>query len=210
MKALILAGDQASALPQTLGWLKGQGIDDVAIAVDDLSATFEETVGDGIDWGVNVVWTPGLQARGSAGIARDIAAFFDDTFVILRGDRLFNLELAELLDYHRARRAELTIGLRHVDAPARHSMVECDSMGSVIRFAVHPANWTSEQHTASIGMYLVEPSVLATVPGDRPFDWEEHVLPLLVTGGERIFGQLVDGVVTEPDEQIPLERQHNV
>ena len=66
-----------------------------------------------------------------------------------------------------------------------------------MRFVQHPATWLSEERTAAIGLYIAEPAVLDHIPADRPFEWEDHLLPLLVARGEAVYGQILDGPVLD-------------
>ena len=85
-------------------------------------------------------------------------------------------------------------------------MVECVSIGQVVRFAIHPASWQSEQRTAAAGLYLAEPDILQHIPTDRAFDWEEHLLPLLVAQDQAVYGQLVDQPVVDIRTPAAYER----
>ena len=195
--APLLPIDGTPLLVHTLHWLKRYGVLRVVVAFDRAAQDAEESIGDGSRWGVDIVWSSATDHRGTAGVAKQLEDYFDDTFVVVYGDRLLDLDLAALVDYHRARRGLMTIGLVHTDDPPAHHMVECDSMGGVVRFAVNPQSWTREQRTASAGIFVVEPEVLAHIPDDRLFNWEEHLLPLLVARGDLVYAQLLDGAVVD-------------
>ena len=215
MKAIVLAVDAGvetrpgtEALPpallpnqgellliRTLRWLKRYDVADVALHLHHEPEAFKHVVGYGAAWGLTLAYVVEPHPQGTAAVLKQLEPFFDDTCVVVYGHLLLDVDLAALLDYHRSRNALVTIGLTHADDPRPESVVECESGGKVIRFVRHPAQWLSEQRTVATGLYLVEPAVLEQIPTDRPFDLEDHLLPLLVTAGDAIYGQLVDGPV---------------
>jgi NDP-sugar pyrophosphorylase family protein len=216
MKAIILAANAAatilpSQLPDmgeplllhTLRWLSRFDVSDVALELRDQAGALREIAGDGRALGIRLEYAVEEEPRGTAGTLRQLAGFFDETCVVLYGHLLPEVDLAALYDHHAARHAIVTMGLRRTDDPETELMVECESDGKVARLVQHPAHWPSEQRTAAAGLYLMEPAVLEYIPADRTFDWEEHLLPLLVTGSAPIYGQLVDGSVLDMTSGAP-------
>ena len=192
-------------LVHTLRWLKRCGIADVAVALHQQAEEIREAIGDEVD-GIRPLWSREADPRGTAGASRQLAPFLDETFVVVYGNLLLDVDLAALADYHQARHALVTIGLAHTDDPASSNMVECDSSGGVVRFAVKPATWAGEQRTASAGIFIAEPAVLDYIPDDRVFDWDDHLLPLLVAEGQPVYAQLVDGGIVDVGKASEYER----
>ncbi len=209
MKAVIFApGSERNVadLDSTLRWLQQQDLHEVAVVTSGQVPPAQVAAGQEQHFAVH--WVQMDEDRGTAGAAKDLADFLDRTFVVVSAGRRYDVDLAALHDYHRRRSALVTIGLIHVDEPRSHYMVECDSMGEVNNFLVRPATWTSEQRTASAGLYIAEPEVFDHIPDDRRFDWEEHLFPLLVAGDHPLYGQILDGTVVElgaagdPEQQV--------
>lgn len=184
-------------LLRMLSWLKRYDITDVALHIQDDPEALRQQIGDGADQGLRVVYAVETQPRGTAGILRELEAFLDDTFVIVYSHLLVDVDLRDLDEYHGSRNALVTLALKHTGTPSMEGMVECASDGRVRRFVERPATWQSEQRTATTRLSLAEPDVLRHIPDDRPFDWEEHLLPLLIAAGEAVYGQLADGQVTD-------------
>ena len=192
-------------LVHTLRWLKCSGIAEVAVALHQQAEAIRQAIGDEVD-GVSPLWAIETDPRGTAGANRQLAPFLDETFVVVYGNLLLDVDLADLADYHDARHALVTAGLAHTDDPSSNNMVECDSSGGVVRFAVKPATWASEQRTASAGIFIAEPAALDYIPDDRVFDWDDHLLPLLVAEGQPVYAQLVDGGIVDVGKASEYER----
>jgi mannose-1-phosphate guanylyltransferase len=121
---------------------------------------------------------------GTAGAARLAAAGrVDETFLLLNGDILSEHDLGALIAHHRARGASASIALVQVDDPSRYGVVECDVDGMVGRFVEKPAPGESSSDLVNAGAYVLEPSVLASIPAGRAVSIEREIFPALVGNG---------------------------
>ena len=62
----------------------------------------------------------------------------NETFVVANGDVLTDLNVADLVTFHRERGAQATIHLIPVDDPSQYGVVETDGEGRVTRFVEKP------------------------------------------------------------------------
>jgi len=193
-------------LVHTLQWLKRYGITQVALNLHHLPEVVQQALDDGSQWGLQLHYSVERELRGTAGAVKDQEAFWTDTFVVIYGDLLIDIDLDALLDFHRARRALITVGLKHTDDPQSQGMVELDSAGKLRRFVEKPAHWPEDQRSANAGIYIVEPEVLQHIPADRPSDWGHNILPLLIANGAPVYGQLVEGQLVDIGTHAIYER----
>jgi NDP-sugar pyrophosphorylase family protein len=110
------------------------------------------------------------------------------------------------MSFHTARKALITIGLKHTDDPSSQGMVSVDSAGKLLRFVEKPAQWNDVQRTANAGIYIVEPEVINRIPANRPTDWGHDILPLLIAEGAPVYGQLIDGQLVDIGSHEVYER----
>jgi mannose-1-phosphate guanylyltransferase len=106
--------------------LRDCGIDQIVVNASQLAPMIEDYFRDGSSFGVEIAYSfEGLlvggqvvgEAVGSAGGLKKIqefSGFFDDTFVVLCGDALVNVDLRKALRFHWRRNAIATIILRNV------------------------------------------------------------------------------------------------
>lgn len=196
-------------LAHTIRWLKRYGIDQIAMNLHHLPEVVQNGLGDGSQWGVQLFYMFEPELRGTAGAVKAFEQFWDEAFVVVYGDLLVDIDLAALLDYHRSRRALVTIGLKPTDDPQSQGMVALDSAGKLVRFAEKPAHWPPDQRTANAGIYIVESEALDHIPADRPSDWGADIFPLLISQGAPIYGQLVDGQLIDIGTPAIYERIKN-
>src|SRR5205823_3621506 len=124
---------------------------------------------------------------GSAGAAKQLDGFFSDTFLVLYGDVLTDLNLTALVDQHYARAAAGTIVLYEAEDPTRCGIVKLAHDDRVVKFVEKPP-CASFGTLANAGLYVLEPTVLRAVPPARPFDFGHDLFPLLLEQGVPLYG----------------------
>ena len=80
-----------------LSLLKKHGITDVAATLGYLPDAIQDCFGAGDDYGVRLRYTVERTPLGTAGGVRQAADFLDETFVVLSGDGITDLDIADAL-----------------------------------------------------------------------------------------------------------------
>lgn len=123
-----------------------------------------------------------LDTAGAIGFAARHARI-DDTFVVANGDVMCDLDVAELVAFHRSARGMGTISLTTVEDPTQFGIVEIDDRGKVERFIEKPSPAETASRYASAGTYVFEPSALELMPGTKKLSIERVVFPEMVRRG---------------------------
>src|SRR5213079_2681370 len=117
----------------------------------------------------------------------------DDTFVVISGDALTDVNLEKIVAFHREEQAAVTIGLKSVENPLEFGIVVTDEDGRVERFLEKPSWGQVFSDTINTGIYVLEPGILRHVPTDRPYDFSKELFPLLLEMGRPLYGMAMDG-----------------
>ncbi|MEZ5320811.1 MAG: NDP-sugar synthase [Microthrixaceae bacterium] len=117
--------------------------------------------------------------------ARD--AGIDDTFLVVNGDVLTDVDHRDLMEAHRAFGAEATIHLIGVDDPSRFGVVVTADDGRVSAFVEKPAPGTAPANTINAGTYVMEPSAVERIAPGRKVSVERETFPAMVADGT-LFG----------------------
>jgi mannose-1-phosphate guanylyltransferase len=123
-----------------------------------------------------------LDTAGAIRFAAD-AAGIDDTFVVANGDVLTDLDVSQLVAFHREHGAEATIHLIGVPDPSAFGVVALQPDGRVERFVEKPAPGTEPSNLINAGTYVLEPSVLARIPSGQKVSIERATFPAVVADG---------------------------
>jgi NDP-sugar pyrophosphorylase family protein len=100
--------------------LKAAGITEVAINVHHLAAQIENALGDGDALGLSITYSRETELMGTGGSLLALRHYFGEApFVILNCDTIIDLDLAQMIAFHRTSGGLSTLALRDgVDADA--------------------------------------------------------------------------------------------
>lgn len=213
MQALILAGGKGTRLrPLTthtpkpivsivnrpfllyqLELLKRADVRDVILSLSYQPQKIEDKLGDGTDHNVRLSYTVEASPLGTAGAYRNAESLIRETTVVFNGDVLTDIDLSEIISYHREREAVATIVLTPVPNPTAYGVVQTSEDGRVERFLEKPKPEEVTSDTINAGIYILEPRVLDYIPEGEPFMFEYGVFPQLLERGEPFYGYVWRG-----------------
>jgi mannose-1-phosphate guanylyltransferase / phosphomannomutase len=173
--------------------LKRHGFDDIVVTLAFMPQTIRGYFGDGESHGVQIRYSIEESPAGTAGSVKLAEEALDDTFLVISGDALCDIDLGKLVRFHQEKGAAVTIGLKSVDNPLEFGIVVTDDDGRIERFLEKPSWSQVFTDTINTGIYVVEPQVLRHVPDNRPYDWSKELFPLLLDMGRPLYGYVCDG-----------------
>ncbi len=216
MKAIILAGGLGTRLrPLTynrpkpmvsvankpfvihqIELLKKYGITEIVLNLHYLSETMELMLGDGKEFGVKLYYSIEDTPLGTAGAVKNAQEYFDgETMIVFNGDVLTDINISEIIDYHRSVNACATLTLTEVADPSPYGLVVLEdgfTKGKVNKFIEKP-KWTKfMSNYINAGIYVLEPKIFDNVPFGKNFSFERQLFPGLLESGENMHGFLSD------------------
>ncbi|MDX6398016.1 MAG: mannose-phosphate guanylyltransferase / phosphomannomutase [Gaiellaceae bacterium] len=173
--------------------LRSHGLEDIVVTLAFMPQAIRSYFGDGDSLGLNIEYSIEELPLGTAGSVRLASAKLDETFVVISGDALCDLDLTSLVARHKETGAAVTIGLKSVENPLEFGIVVTDDDGKVERFLEKPSWGQVFSDTINTGIYVLEPEVLTHIPVDRPYDFSKELFPLLLEMGRPIYGHVLEG-----------------
>ncbi|HXR14044.1 MAG TPA: sugar phosphate nucleotidyltransferase [Solirubrobacteraceae bacterium] len=121
------------------------------------------------------------QLLGTAGGVRNCADLLgDETFLVISGDALTDIDLGALVASHRERGAVATLAAKQVSDTREYGVVLHDEDGRITGFQEKPEPADARSDLGNCGIYCLEPAVFDYFP-DTPFvDWAHDVFPALL------------------------------
>lgn len=168
--------------------LRHHGVTQLAINLHHKPQTVTSYFGNGQQWGVRILYSYEQHLLGSAGAAKKLAWFFDQTFIVFYGDLYTELNLRPLINFHRNQGALATVALYEVSNPTACGIVALDHQQRIQQFVEKPAPEQVFSNLANAGVYILEPAVLSFVPSNKPFDFGKDLFPLFLDLGLPIMG----------------------
>lgn len=187
--------------------LRTHGFDQIMVNVSHLAEEIESYFRDGQRFGVQIGYsfegridedgTLVGEALGSAGGLKriqDFNPFFDDTFVVLCGDALIDLDLTSAVKWHRQKGAIATIITKSVpqEVLSSYGVVVTDSGGRIQSFQEKPSVEEALSTNINTGIYIFEPEVLDFIPPNQKYDLGSELFPRLVEKGVPFYALNMD------------------
>jgi mannose-1-phosphate guanylyltransferase len=172
-------------IERVIGHLARHGVDEVVLSLGYKPDVFTAFFPDGTCAGARLIYAvepEPLDTAGAIRFAADAAAI-DETFVVVNGDVLTDLDVAGLVRFHREHGAEGTIHLTPVDDPSAFGVVPTDHFGRVVAFIEKPKREDAPTNNINAGTYVLEPSVLARIPFGRKASIERETFPRMARDG---------------------------
>ena len=186
--------------------LRQHGFDQIMVNVSHLAEEIESYFRDGQRFGVQIAYsfegrivdgTLVGEAMGSAGGMRriqDFSPFFDDTFVVLCGDALIDLDLTAAVKWHKSKGSIATVVMKSVprEEVSSYGVVVTDDNGRIKAFQEKPKVEEALSTNINTGIYIFEPEVLDYIPSGVEYDIGSQLFPKLVEIGAPFYAIPMD------------------
>ncbi|MGI5822472.1 MAG: sugar phosphate nucleotidyltransferase [Dethiobacteria bacterium] len=213
MKAVIMAGGEGARLrPLTcdrpkpmvplmdkpmmeyiVELLAAHNLQDLAVTLQYLPEQIQDHFGEQSPAGTKFSYFLEDKPLGTAGSVKNAASFLDDTFMVISGDCLTDIDLTAAIEFHRRKKALVTIVLTPQENPLEYGVVMVNDEGRIIRFLEKPGWGEVFSDTVNTGIYILEPEVLDYIPPGKKFDFSRDLFPLLMEEGRPLYGCVLPG-----------------
>ncbi len=180
-------------------YLASFGVRDVAVNLHHQPESVREALGDGSRFGVNLKYVHEPEILGTSGAldnARDILV--GETFVVINGKIITDIDLAKAIETHRNAGALATLVLRANPLRERFSVVQTNN-GLVTGFGGMPAATASSEENSDdpplmfTGIQILDPRVFDYIPRRVFSHSTTDVYPQAIANGERIVAHVANG-----------------
>lgn len=213
LKAIIMAGGEGSRLrPLTCGrpkplvpvlnrpiidhcldLLREHGVSEIGVTLQYLPEAICEHLSGDSSSGVSLHYFVEESPLGTAGSVKNAGSFLDETFLVVSGDALTDLNLSRAVEFHRKHGAIATMVLTSVETPLEYGVVITGEDGRIIRFLEKPGWGEVFSDTVNTGIYVLEPEVLEFFAEGQKFDFSKDLFPLLLREKKPLYGIVLPG-----------------
>ncbi|NNN01550.1 MAG: NDP-sugar synthase [Acidimicrobiaceae bacterium] len=161
--------------------LAQHGVTDAVLSLGYLPDRFIEAYPENVIAGVRMTYAVEPEPLDTAGAVRFAAKFaqFNETFLVINGDVLTDLDISRLVAFHREHAAQATIALHPVEDPSRFGVVPTGDDGRVTAFVEKPPRGEAPTNLINAGTYVFEPSVLDAIAPTGRVSVERDTFPKL-------------------------------
>ncbi|MDP9245647.1 MAG: sugar phosphate nucleotidyltransferase, partial [Chloroflexota bacterium] len=217
MQAVVMAGGEGSRLrPLTIhrpkpmvsivnkpclghifDLLKRHGIEDAFVTLQYLASVIQDSYGDGGGVGMRLRYSVEETPLGTGGSVRQIGTALDDTFLVISGDAMTDIDLSKVIAFHKERKAAVTLTLVRAANPLEYGVVITQADGKITKFLEKPSWGEVFSDTINTGIYVIEPRVLERYAIGDSFDFSKDLFPRLLADGEPLYGYVAEGYWTD-------------
>jgi mannose-1-phosphate guanylyltransferase/phosphomannomutase len=196
-------------MEHVLRLLRRHGFHETVVTVQFLASMVRNYFGDGEEAGMSLQYATEDIPLGTAGSVKNAeAALRDSPFLVISGDALTDIDLSDLVRFHKDNGALVTVALARVPDPLEFGIVIADEDGRIQRFLEKPTWGQVFSDTVNTGIYVMEPEVLELVPAGEAVDWSADVFPRLLEKGAPTYGWVADGYWEDVGTHDAYQRVH--
>lgn len=173
--------------------LRQHGFTDIVVTVAFLASAIRNYFGDGSEFGVNITYATEDLPLGTAGSVMNAMEELQETFLVISGDVLTDIDLTSVVETHRTKQSIATIALKEMENPLEFGIVITNEDGFVSHFLEKPSWGQVFSDTVNTGIYVLEPEIFDFIPVGQASDFSADVFPRLLAADRLIAGHVAEG-----------------
>ncbi|MBI5399973.1 NDP-sugar synthase [Candidatus Saganbacteria bacterium] len=187
-KPIVLVANRPFIVHQIEHLVK-HGVDEIIVNLHYLSHEIKKILGDGRAWGIKIHYSIEESPLGTAGAVKNAEEYFGDgPLVVFNGDVLTDANISKIINFHREKKAVVTLTLTEVEDPTPFGLVLTDANGRVTEFIEKPSWERVTAKTINAGVYILDPKIFRAAPRNQPYSFERELYPDLLARGALIYG----------------------
>lgn len=123
---------------------------------------------------------------GTAGAVKNAENFLEDTFLVFNADILSDIDIGDLIKFHKHKGGIATIAATEIDDPSSYGVMEHCPEHYVTTFKEKPKYGESKSKLINAGIYVFERELLDEIPEKSIVSMEREVFPKLLEIGKKI------------------------
>lgn len=164
--------------------LKRQGITEITLTIGYLGEQISDFFGDGSKFGVQINYIQEKEPLGTAGALYYLKGRVADDFLLINGDLIFDVNFQRLMDFHKSKRAAVTLLAHPNDHPYDSGIIQTDSDGKVTGWLTKEDQRGWYHNLVNAGIHVISPTLLEKMEGPRKIDLDREILKPLIPSGK--------------------------
>lgn len=163
--------------------LRNNEVRDIIFSIGHLGEKIKNYFGDGKKFGVNITYVSEDKEAGTGG-ALSLARKYikNESFLVIHGDILIDIQLSDLISFHKEQETIGTIALTSVVDPSQYGEVVVQG-AKITRFVEKPQKGKQKSQLVSCGLYIFNKEIFDYIP-PKGVSLLEDVFPRLAERGQ--------------------------
>ena len=160
----------------------------ITICTGHLSSLIQTFFGNGEKFEVDIDYSVEETPLGTTGPLK-LVKNIKRPFLVMNGDLLTTLNMAEMFDSHLESKADITIGVYKKIVKLDLGIIELDKSGLVVQYNEKP----DYNYLASSGIYILNPEVLDFIPKNKYYDFPD-LIKRMIQNKLNVMTYNIDGI----------------
>ncbi|MGZ7135381.1 MAG: DUF4954 family protein [Methanobacterium sp.] len=180
----------------TVDRLKRFGLKDIIMTLNYMSTNIKNYFKDGTSFGVDIKYSVEKWPLGTGGSVKKAQKYIDDTFMVVSGDVLTDVDFKDVLKFHKEKGALVTMVLTEIEDPTHFGIAVMDNDNKITEYLEKPAPEDVFSNVANTGIYILEPEIFEFFQEKEEkseLDFSKDIFPEIIKKDAGIYGYVFNG-----------------
>ncbi|MGZ7047708.1 MAG: DUF4954 family protein [Methanobacterium sp.] len=180
----------------TVDRLKRFGLKDIIMTLNYMSTNIKNYFKDGTSFGVDIKYSVEKWPLGTGGSVKKAQKYIDDTFMVVSGDVLTDVDFKDVLKFHKEKGALVTMVLTEIEDPTHFGIAVMDNDNKITEYLEKPAPEDVFSNVANTGIYILEPEIFEFFQEKEEkseLDFSKDIFPEVIKNDAGIYGYVFNG-----------------
>lgn len=178
----------------TIDRLKKSGFNDIILTLNYMSTNIKNHFKDGSEFDVDIRYSVEKWPLGTGGSVKKAEKYIDDTFMVVSGDVLTDINFKDVVKFHKEKGAIATMVLTEVEDPTHFGIAVMDKNNKVTEYLEKPSPEEAFSNVANTGIYIFEPEIFDFFDGkEGEVDFSKDIFPEVIKQDAGIYGYVFNG-----------------
>ncbi len=174
--------------------LKNFDLNDLILTLNYLSNDIMNYFKDGSDKDLNIQYSIEKSPLGTAGSVKKAEKYLNETFLVLSGDVVSDINFNEVLKFHKRKGALATLVLTEVPDPTHFGIAVLNDNQEITEYLEKPSSNEIFSNIANTGTYILEPGIFEYFDEYKgEVDFSKDIFPQLIENKAGIYGFVFNG-----------------
>ena len=141
-------------LEHQINFFARYGIKNIFLSVGYLGNVIKNYFQDGSKFGVNISYIEEKEPMGTAGALKLIPAH-SESLLLVNGDILFDFDLNRMIEYHKQKKADITLFTHPNQHPYDSSIIDADGNGQIVKWLNKEDPRTDAPNRVNAGIHII-------------------------------------------------------
>lgn len=174
---------------------KKYGIENIAINTHYMADKIKNYLGDGSQFGVKIKYNYEPNLLGTSGALSNFKDFFNESFVVIYGDIISQLNINKIKEFHKKNKSLATLVVHKTNHPEDSDIVQMNENNMITKVIHKPGN-TDFGDLGNAAFYIIEPKIFDYLP-EGESDFIKDVFPKMISTRESLYGYKTDEFIED-------------